>query len=172
MASHSQSCYLEVGKDVKVKALDEIKSCLQPIADELAVEIWEVEFKQGHSPALTVYIDTETGVDLDTCEKFHRAIDPILDEFDPTYGAPYTLNVSSPGLDRPLKTQRDFDRHLGEKMEVKLFAPMQGKKYLEAKLVSFDGKNVELENEKGEAFKLELSKIAKINVAIDFGNEE
>ena len=72
---------------MKVKALDEIKSCLQPIADALALEIWEVEFKQGHSPALTVYIDTETGVDLDTCEKFHRAIDPILDEFDPTYGA-------------------------------------------------------------------------------------
>ena len=155
-----------------MKPLEEIQNALQPIADELSVEIWEVEFKQGHTPTLTVYIDTENGVDLDTCEKFHRAIDPVLDELDPTVGVAYTLNVSSPGLDRPLKTQRDFDRHLGEKMEVKLFAPMKGKKYLEATLTGFDGKNVELQDEKGENFKLELSKIAKINVAIDFGDEE
>ena len=157
---------------MKVKSTEEIQNALQPIATELGVEIWEVEFKQGHTPALTVYIDTENGVDLDTCEKFHRAIDPVLDELDPTFGVAYTLNVSSPGLDRPLKTQRDFDKHLGEKMEIKLFAPLKGKKYLEAELTGFDGKNVELQDEKGEPFKLELSKIAKINVAIDFGDEE
>ena len=100
---------------MKIMPVAEIQTGLQPIADEMNIEIVEVEFKQGHSPALTVYIDTENGVDLNTCEAFHRAIDLVLDEMDPTFGAPYTLNVSSPGLDRPLKTQRDYDKAMGQK---------------------------------------------------------
>ncbi len=152
---------------MKIKPMEEIRALLQSVADGMDIELVDAEFKQGHSPALTVYIDTEDGVDLDTCEKYHRAIDSALDELDPTYGAPYTLNVSSPGLDRPLKTQRDFDRCLGEKVEVRLFAPMRGKKYLEATLAGFDGKNVLLEGEEGE-FSLELSRIAKICRAIEF----
>ena len=154
---------------MKIKPVEEIQNTLQPIADEMQIEIVEVEVKQGREPALTVYIDTETGVDLNTCEKFHRAIDPVLDELDPTFGAPYTLNVSSPGLDRPLKTARDFQKRMGERVEVKLYAPLKGKKFFEATLVGYDGNCVELE-EKGETLKLELSKIAKICKAIDFDN--
>ena len=156
---------------MKVKPMDEIQNALTPIADEMDIEIVEVEFKQGKEPALTVYIDTETGVDLNTCEKFHRAIDPVLDEVDPTFGAPYTLNVSSPGLDRPLKTERDFTKCLNQKVEVKLFAPLKGKKFFEATLVGFDDNVVELA-EKNETFKLEKTKIAKICRAIDFDGLE
>jgi ribosome maturation factor RimP len=156
---------------MKVKQIEEIQNALSPIAEEMNIEIVEVEFKQGKDPALTVYIDTETGVDLDTCEKFHRAIDPVLDEVDPTFGAPYTLNVSSPGLDRPLKTERDFRKCLNQKVEVKLFAPLKGKKFFEAMLVGFDENCVELE-EKGEKIKLEKTKIAKICRAIDFDGLE
>ena len=116
---------------MKIKSIEEIQAALLPIANDLEIEIVEVEFKQGREPALTVYIDTETGVDLDTCEKFHRAIDPVLDELDPTFGGAYTLNVSSPGLDRPLKTERDFNKCIGKKVEVKLFAPIKGKKFFE-----------------------------------------
>lgn len=107
-------------------------------------------------------------MDLNTCEKFHRAIDAALDELDPTFGAPYTLNVSSPGLDRPLKTMRDFDKCMGQKTEVKLFAPLKGKKYFEAVLRGFDGNCVTLEEEDGTLLKLELNRIAKINRAVDF----
>ena len=152
---------------MKVKSIEEIQSALQPIADEMEIEIVEVEFKQGKDPALTVYIDTETGVDLNTCEAFHRAIDTVLDEVDPTYGLPYTLNVSSPGLDRPLKTARDFEKAMGEKLEIKLYAPMQGKKMIEAVLVGYDGNCIEVDTGK-ETLKLELSKTAKICRAIDF----
>lgn len=152
---------------MKVKTISEIEERLKPIADEQGIEIAEIEFKQGRDPALTVYIDAEAGVDLEACEKFHRAIDPVLDELDPTFGEPYTLNVSSPGLDRPLKTARDFERHKGEKTEVKLFAPLKGKKYFEAVLKGYDGNCVYFE-ENGEEFKIEQSKIAKINVAIEF----
>ena len=152
---------------MKTKTIEEIQNALQSTADEMQIEIVEVEFKQGKEPALTVYIDMEGGVDLNTCEKFHRAIDPILDEVDPTFGAPYTLNVSSPGLDRPLKTDRDFNKCLGEKVEVKLFAPLKGKKFFEAILKAHDETCVYLED-KGEEIKLEKAKLAKICRAIDF----
>jgi ribosome maturation factor RimP len=156
---------------MKVKTIQEIQDFLQPIADGMDIEIVEVEFKQGREPALTVYIDVDGGVDLNTCEKFHRAIDPALDELDPTFGSPYTLNVSSPGLDRPLKTARDFEKRMGEKVEVKLFAPLKGKKFFEAVLVGYDGNCVTLQSD-GEEWKLELTKIAKICRAIDFDGLE
>ncbi len=152
---------------MKVKPIQEIQNALEPIAAEMHIEIVEVEFKQGREPALTVYIDIEGGVDLDTCEKFHRAIDPVLDELDPTDGAPYTLNVSSPGLDRPLKTDRDYQKCIGQKVEVKLFAPMKGKKLFEATLLGHDESCVYLQ-EKKEELKIEKAKIAKICRAIDF----
>ncbi len=156
---------------MKVKPITEIQAGLQPIADEMQIEIVEVEFKQGKEPALTVYIDTETGVDLNICEKFHRAIDEVLDEIDPTFGAPYILNVSSPGLDRPLKTDRDFAKCKGEKVEVKLFAPLKGKKFFEATLEGHDENCVYLKDQEGE-WKLEKAKIAKICRAIDFSGLE
>ncbi len=152
---------------MKIKSVEEIQNALQPIANEMQIEIVEVEFKQGKAPALTVYIDVEGGVDLNTCEKFHRVIDSVLDDVDPTFGQPYTLNVSSPGLDRPLKTARDFSKCMGEKVEVKLFAPLKGKKFFEATLVGYDGNCVELQDKK-ETLKLEIAKIAKICRAIDF----
>lgn len=152
---------------MKIKPIEEIENALRPTAEEQGIEIVEVEFKQGKEPALTVYIDVEGGVDLDTCETFHRAIDPILDELDPTFGAPYTLNVSSPGLDRPLKTDRDYQKCIGEKVEVRLFAPLKGKKVFEMLLKGHDEHCVYLEN-KGEEVKLEKTKIAKICRAIDF----
>ncbi len=152
---------------MKTKPIEEIQNALQPIATEQGLEIVEVEVKQGKSPSITVYIDKEGGVDLDSCEKFHRAIDPVLDEVDPTFNAPYTLNVSSPGLDRPLKTERDFQKRMGERLEVKLFAPLKGKKLYEGTLVGYDGNCFEIE-EKGERMKFEISKVAKVCVAISF----
>lgn len=152
---------------MKFKSVEEITSALMPTATAMGIEIVEVEAKVTKNSYITVYIDTEDGVDLDTCEKFHNAIDPVLDDFDPSYGASYTLNVSSPGLDRPLKTDRDFQKRIGKDVEVKLFAPLKGKKYFECKLVDYDGNNVVLQDGE-EQFKLPLVRIAKINEAVKF----
>ena len=152
---------------MKFKSVEEIALAISPIAESMGIEIVEVETKVTKTPYVTIYIDTENGVDLNTCEKFHNAIDSVLDEIDASNGAGYTLNVSSPGLDRPLKTDRDFQKRIGKDVEVKLFAPIQGKKYFECKLVSYDGNNVVL-NDGGEDFKLPLNRIAKINEAIKF----
>ena len=156
---------------MNIKPLSEIRTLLEEIAAPMGIELVDVEFKQGKSPVLTVYIDTETGVDLDTCEKYHRAIDAPLDELDPTFGGAYTLNVSSPGLDRPLKTERDFARVQGQKVEVKLYAPVMGKKYFEGTLIAFDANTVTVcVEEKGVAqeYKFSLTQIAKMNRAIEF----
>lgn len=151
---------------MKVKSSGEIEDFLRPIADDVGVEIVEVEIKAGKNPSLTVYIDTENGVDLDTCEKFHNAIDAPLDEFDPTFGSAYTLNVSSPGLDRPFKKERDFKKAMGEEVEVKLFAPLRGQKLFVGVLTGYDGNSVTIENECGE-LKFNLTAVAKICRYID-----
>ena len=93
---------------MKFKSAEEIKSAIKPIADGMKIEIFDVQTKPGREPSLTVFIDTENGVDIDTCEKFHNAIDEPLDQLDPSFGEAYTLNVSSPGLDRPFKKPEDF----------------------------------------------------------------
>ena len=156
---------------MKVKSIEEIENFLKPIAERLEIEIYEVVFKQGKAPALTVFITTERegGIDLDTCEKFHKAIDEPLDELDPTFGQPYTLNVSSAGLDRPFKKAKDFYQNLQKKVEVKLYAPRKGEKFLEAILVDYDEKNKNVTLQDGtEVFKLNLSQIVKISQAIEF----
>jgi ribosome maturation factor RimP len=151
---------------MNIKPIEDIKSFLESIATPMGIEIVDVTFDDKQK-ALTVFIETETGVDLDTCEKFHNAIMEPIDEFDPTYDLPYTLNVSSPGLDRPFKTQRDFERNIGKEVEIKLFAPLKGKKFLDGVLVAFDENTITVEVKK-EQIKIARNKIAKINKAIKF----
>lgn len=151
---------------MKFKPVEEITEMLAQIADPMGIEIVEVECNEK-SGALTVFIETEEGVDLDTCEKFHNAISEPIDVLDPSYGEPYTLNVSSPGLDRPFKTARDFERNLNKEIELKLYAPLKGKKFLQGFLRAFDDNSVTVELE-NEEVKIPRNKIAKINKAIKF----
>ncbi len=151
---------------MNIKPLSELKSFLEPFASPMGIEIVDIEFRDKDR-SLTIFIETESGVDLDTCEAFHNAIMDPIDEFDPTYDAPYTLNVSSPGLDRPFKTPRDFERNLGKEVEVKLYAPMKGKKFLEGELAAFDENTVTVKVA-GEELKIPKNRMAKINKAIKF----
>lgn len=139
---------------------------LEEIASAMGIEIVDIECNEK-AASLTVFIETEGGVDLDTCERFHNAIFDPIDELDPSYGQPYTLNVSSPGLDRPFKTERDFERNLLKEVEIKLYAPLKGKKFLEGVLKEFDENSVTIEAGK-ETLKIARNKIAKINKAIKF----
>ncbi len=156
---------------MKVMPVSAIEEALRPVAEQVGVELYEVTFKQGKSPVLTVVLDTERegGIDLDTCERFHNAADPVLDALDPTYGQAYTFTVSSPGIDRPFKKPSDFLRNLGKKVEVRLYAPLRGEKFFEAVLAEYseEGKNVTLEKD-GERIRLNLSQIVKISQAIEF----
>ncbi|MCD8201797.1 MAG: ribosome maturation factor RimP [Clostridia bacterium] len=148
------------------KPRQEITEFLEEYASRLGLEIVDVETDVKQN-CITVFIDRQGGVDLDTCEKFHNEIMDPIDDLDPSYGAPYTLNVSSPGLDRPFKTQRDFERNIGEDVEMKLYAPYRGKKFLEGTLEGFDENSVTVRIGR-ETVKLERNRIAKINKAIRF----
>lgn len=150
---------------MKVKPIAEVVAFLTPIAEEVGVEIVDANWNMREK-ALSLFIDAPNGVDLVLCEKFHRAVDGPLDEFDPTYGAAYTLNCSSAGLDRPFKTGRDYNRHMGEKVELHLYAPIGGAKYYEGVLRGFDGEKVKLETEKGE-MEFPLEKVSKVCLFID-----
>ena len=147
---------------MKVKPISEVIEFLEPIASETGVYIVDAEWDM-RTRSLTVYIDMEGGLDLVTCEKFHRAIDGPLDELDPTFGAPYTLNCSSPGLDRPFKKEADFLHHIGEKVEVHLYAPFDGKKYYEGKLTGFSDGNVVLDG----TLRIPFEKCAKVCLFIE-----
>lgn len=133
---------------------DTLDAIAAPV-EALGYEIVDVEYvKKPDGMNLTVYIDIPRGITLDDCEKVHNLINPIMDELDPTEGA-YILNVSSPGLDRPFKKLRDFERNYGREVEVKLYAPLKGKKLYEgilkhktenAVVVEVDGTDVTFED--------------------------
>ena len=153
---------------MKVKSSAEILEFAKKIGEPLGINAVEVEFKQGKNPELTIFIDKDGGVDLDTCEIFHNAINDPLDEFDPTFGLPYRLNVSSLGIDRPFKTDEDFLSHIGERVEVKLYASIKGKKFYDGILMSYDKKQITLKVDEKNTFTIDLKTIVKINEYIDF----
>ncbi len=115
-------------KEVRLKTTEIVDSLVRGKIAEMGYELDEVEYvKEYGNMVLTLYIDSENGVTIDDCEKVSRAIDPILDENDPIEEA-YYLSVSSIGIDRPLKKDRDFERNMGKKLQVKLYAPINRKK--------------------------------------------
>ncbi len=120
------------------KVADNVMRLVSPIAESLGLHVLEVTYeKRFDGMNLTVVIDKEGGVTIDDCEKMHNAISDPLDELDPIENS-YTLNVSSPGLDRPLKLDWDYKRNLGKKISVKLYKPMDGKKTFQGVLESYD----------------------------------
>ena len=153
---------------MKVKSNSENLEFAKKIGAPLGVNEVEVEFKQGKNPELTIFIDKEGGVDLDTCELFHNAILEPIDEFDPTFGEAYRLNVSSLGIDRPFKSDEDFNSHIGQRVEVKLVNSIKGKKFYDGVLMSYDKKQITLKVDAKNTFTIELKNIVKINEYIDF----
>lgn len=105
-----------------------VRGLVEPIAAAQGLILWDVEFvREGARRVLRVTIDTEEGVTIDDCERMHRAIDPVLDAADPIEGA-YDLEVSSPGVERELRTDFHLDACEGFEVELRLFAPLDGKK--------------------------------------------
>ncbi|MDO4483588.1 MAG: ribosome maturation factor RimP [Clostridia bacterium] len=113
----------------------------QRLADQMNFELVDVCLeKEGAGSYLRVYIDKPEGISLDDCENYHRALQPLVENFDYDF-----LEVSSPGVDRPLKKDRDFERAQGSEVEVKLFKPMEGKKLWTGILVGLDGSDIVIE---------------------------
>ena len=100
----------------------------EPLAEELGYFLWDVEYvKEGADMYLRITIDSEEGINIEDCEKMHRAIDPLLDEADPIEEA-YHLEISSPGIERELKNDMHIEACEGWDVEVRLYAPIDGAK--------------------------------------------
>ena len=137
------------------------------LAEEMNFSVVDVEFKkEGQDKILRVYIDKDGGVDLDDCEKFSRALEAVLDEEDFIEEA-YNLEVSSPGLDRQLKKEREFLHYIGRKVDVKLYKEQDGKKEFTAILKNYEEKTVSLEVS-GEVLKINPKDAAFIKLYFEF----
>ena len=149
---------------------EQVEALVLPILTDLGYELVEVTYRKQHDAMhLTIYIDSdkEGGVSLDDTEIVANAIDAPLDALDPTAGEPFVLNVSSPGLDRPLKTERDYLKKVGTEIEVALFAPIAGSKKLIGMLLSYDNGVISLETESGE-LQIDVKSIAVAKPYITF----
>ena len=141
---------------------------VEPITDELQFELVDIEYiKEGPNMYLRIYIDKPGGINLDDCQKASEMISEKLDEKDPIEEN-YFLEVSSPGLDRPLKNEKDFKRNIGKDIEISLYSSLNGSKKLVGKLLDFDDKNIYIEDENLEKINIEKSIASKINLAIKF----
>ena len=144
-----------------------VKELLSPTAESLGYILWDVEYvREGADNILRVTIDSENGINIEDCEKMHRAIDPVLDEADPIDQA-YTLEVSSPGLGRQIKNETQASLCKGLEVNVKLYAPDEkGRRALRGILKEYSDGKFTVEAADGE-ITLDVKKAAKISLADD-----
>ncbi|MCI6021795.1 MAG: ribosome maturation factor RimP [[Bacteroides] pectinophilus] len=141
---------------------------ITPLIDAEDFELVDVEYvKEGADWYLRVYIDKDGGITVNDCEKISRAFNEILDREDYIDDA-YIFEVSSPGLLRPLKKDKDYQRNLGKLLEVKLFAPLNGVKEFEAELKSYDKDSATLVMDDDTEVTVKRSEISLIRPAIEF----
>lgn len=147
--------------------LSKLNEISTKVAEERGYEMVEVAYKKATPHSLvSVFIYKEDGISLDDCDTMSRAIEEELDKED-IIEESYYLEVSSPGLDRPIKTQDDLRRNKGKLVEAKLFAPLDGNKLYEGVLASYTKDTVILDNE-GKEVELPLKSISKMSQKIVF----
>lgn len=138
-----------------------------PIIEENRFELVDVEYvKEGGTFYLRVYVDKEKGITVDDCERVSRALSDKLDEKDYIADS-YILEVSSPGLGRPLKKEKDFVRSIGKEVEIRLYRPLNHEKEYTGILKAFDKTQVTIETE-GEEKTIPKEQIALIRLAFTF----
>lgn len=141
---------------------------LEPIVEANDLELVDMEFvKEGMNWYLRVYIDKEGGVNIDDCELVSRALEAKLDEADPIEQA-YILEVSSPGIDRPLKKEADFVKYQGEIIDVKLYKAQNGSKQYQGKLLGLENGVISIEEENGNVVTFEHKDTASVRLAVIF----
>lgn len=151
------------------RVVDKCNEKIVPIIENLGYDVLEVEYaKKVDGMNLTFFIDKPAGITLDDCEKVNNAITDVLDEINVTDDAPYILNVSSAGLDRPIKNHKDFLRNQGKQVEIKLYTPENGKKVFEGVLVDFNDNGYTIQTKDGQALIFEKNKVAICAPVLDF----
>lgn len=139
-----------------------VERLLTPVVTEMGYRLWDVVFhKVGADPTLTITIDNDEGITIEDCERVHRAIDPLLDEADPIEVS-YQLEVSSPGIERDIRTDAHIAACMGEEIEARLYAPLEGKRVFVGILAAYEDGKVTIETAEGEMI-LPRAAIAHMN---------
>ena len=146
----------------------EAKQIAQRIADEMQVELVDVELvKEPTGHFLRFYVDRPEGIALDDLEAFHRRILPLVERVEYDY-----MEVSSPGADRPLKTDRDFERASGEWVELKTYRAVNGRKEFTGTLVGKIDGEIVIEDESGEKLAFPEKSVAVVRPLIEFDESD
>ncbi len=142
-----------------------VYSIAKPLADELGFEIWDIKFlKEGPNWYLRVFIDNDSGITLEDCEKMSRALDEPLERLDPISQS-YFLEVSSPGIERELTTQEHFKKFTGSDVKIRLIrANESNEKEIDGKLKSFSKDNITLKTCENTDVIVEKKNISHINL--------
>ncbi len=147
---------------MKKSIRETVKDAIESAVAELGYRIWDITYsKIGADYHLEITIDNDEGIYIEDCEKVHRAIEPIIDECDPIEGF-YYLEVSSPGIERELRTDEHISASVGKKVLCKLFAAKEGQKSFEGVLLGYENSVISLDV-LGSKIELERSEVSKIN---------
>lgn len=146
---------------MKKTVRETVREAIEPTVTALGYDIWDITYQKiGADYHLEITIDSEAGINIEDCEKVHRAIDPILDEVDPIENF-YYLDVSSPGVERELRTAEHISRSIGEKVEAKLYTAKEGKRSVLGILTAFEDGRLTITDDVGETI-LTQSEISKL----------
>ena len=153
------------------KVTEVVEELTVPITQELGLELVDIEYvKEGKSWFLRVYIDKERGVDIEDCGIVSERLSEKLDQMDPIPHN-YFLEVSSPGAERPLKKNKDFEKAIGKNVFVKTYEPFDGEKTFEGKLLQFDGESLAIEvkvKTRKKTVEIPFDKVASARLAVIF----
>jgi ribosome maturation factor RimP len=147
--------------------VDRVRAIANPILISEGMELVEVEYRrESRGWVLRLYMDKEGGITLDDCTRISREVGRSLDVEDFIL-TPYTLEVSSPGLNRPLRDEKDFIRFCGHLIKVKTFSPIENRRQFKGKLLRVSENRIEIETE-SRIFQIPLSNVGKANLEIEF----
>ncbi|WP_318504575.1 ribosome maturation factor RimP [Bacillus sp. T3] len=153
------------------KVAEVVESMVTPILDEIGLELVDIEYvKEGRDYFLRVFIDKEAGIDIEECGIVSEKLSEKLDEVDPIPHN-YFLEVSSPGAERPLKKDKDFEKAIGKNVFIKTYEPIDGEKTFEGLLTDFDGETVKVEvkiKTRKKSIEIPYAKIANARLAVTF----
>ena len=150
-----------------MKVTELVEKLAKPVVEENGCQLWDVEYvREGSEYFLRLYLDKESGVDINDCERISRAMDPILDEKDPIPTS-YHFEVCSAGLERALKRPSDFAQFMGSPITVKLYRPRNGLKEIPGVLKGYEEGRVTVEAGK-ETITVEKSEVALVRLRVEF----
>ena len=150
-----------------MKITEQVEAFAKPIVEGLGCRLWDVEYvREGSEQFLRLYIDKDGGVDIEDCEKIHRAVDPVLDEKDPIPTS-YHFEVCSAGIERTLKKPSVFESFMGSAILVKLYRPRNGLKEIPCVLKGYEDGKITVEAGK-ETITFEKSEVALVRLRVEF----